>query len=130
MRILITGGAGFIGSHIAEHYASKAEVRVLDNLRSGYKANLDGLGVEFIEGSVTDRQAVKKAVDGVDYIFHMAAMISVPSQWKSPLNVLRSTPRARSMSCRKPPRQVSKSCASAVPRPTMVTIQPCRNWKR
>lgn len=78
MRILVTGGAGFIGSHIVEHFATKAEVRVLDNLRSGYKENLAGFDVEFIEGSVTDRTVVKEAVRGVDYIFHLAAMISVP----------------------------------------------------
>ena len=42
MRILITGGAGFIGSHIAEHFNGKAEIRVLDNLRSGYLHNLAG----------------------------------------------------------------------------------------
>ena len=85
MRVLITGGAGFIGSHIAEHYAPKAEVRILDNLRSGYKKNLDGLDVEFIEGSITDRPVVKKAVEGVDYIFHLAAMISVPESMENPL---------------------------------------------
>lgn len=78
MRILVTGGAGFIGSHIVEHFSSKAEVRVLDNLRSGFMANITDFDVEFMEGSVTDRQAVKKAVAGVDYIFHLAAMISVP----------------------------------------------------
>lgn len=85
MRILITGGAGFIGSHIAEHYSSKADVRVLDNLRTGYKANLEGLGVEFMEGSVTDRRAVKKAVCDVDYIFHLGAMISVPESMEKPV---------------------------------------------
>lgn len=79
MKILITGGAGFIGSHIAEHYQGIAdEIRVLDNLRTGYKKNLDGLNVTFIEGSITDRELVKKAVEGIDYIFHMAALVSVP----------------------------------------------------
>jgi len=78
MRILVTGGAGFIGSHIVEHFATKAEVRVLDNLRSGYRENLAGFDVEFIEGSVTDRKIVTEAVKGVDYVFHLAAMISVP----------------------------------------------------
>ena len=84
MRILITGGAGFIGSHIAEHFNGIADVRVLDNLRSGYRKNLDGLDVEFLEGSVTDRQAVKKAVKEVDYVFHLAAMISVPESMEKP----------------------------------------------
>ena len=79
MKILITGGAGFIGSHIAEHYQGIAEeIRVLDNLRTGYKKNLDGLNVTFMEGSITDRELVAKAVEGIDYIFHMAALVSVP----------------------------------------------------
>ena len=49
MKVLVTGGAGFIGSHIVEHFQGKAEVRVLDNLRSGYMHNIDKLDVEFIE---------------------------------------------------------------------------------
>ena len=54
MRILVTGGAGFIGSHIVETFQGKAEIRVLDNLRSGFLKNLDGFNVEFIEGSILD----------------------------------------------------------------------------
>ena len=78
MRVLVTGGAGFIGSHIVEYFHRKADVRVLDNLRSGYRENVDAFDVEFIEGSVTDRTCVKQAVRDVDYVFHLAAMISVP----------------------------------------------------
>lgn len=85
MQILITGGSGFIGSHIAEHFQGKADVRVLDNLRSGYRKNLDGLDVEFIEGSVTDSKAVAQAVKGIDYVFHLAAMISVPESMDKPI---------------------------------------------
>ena len=85
MRVLVTGGAGFIGSHIVEHFQGKADVRVLDNLRTGYLKNLEGLDHEFIEGSITDREVVKKAVEGVDYIFHMAAMISVPESMDKPI---------------------------------------------
>lgn len=84
MRVLITGGAGFIGSHIAEYFQGKAEVRILDNLRTGYRKNLDGLNCEFIEGSVTDKATVAKAVEGVDYIFHLAAMVSVPESMFKP----------------------------------------------
>ena len=85
MKILVTGGSGFIGSHIVEHYQDKAEeIRVLDNLRTGYRRNLDGLKHVFIEGSVTDRETVAKAVAGVDYIFHMAALVSVPESMAKP----------------------------------------------
>jgi UDP-glucose 4-epimerase len=85
MKILITGGAGFIGSHIAELYQDRAEeIRVLDNLRTGYRHNLEGLRHTFIEGSVTDRELVRKAVEGVDYVFHMAALVSVPESMAKP----------------------------------------------
>jgi UDP-glucose 4-epimerase len=85
MRVLVTGGSGFIGSHIVEYFQGKAEVRVLDNLRSGFRHNLNGFKVEFIEGSILDRALVKKAVEGVDYIFHLAAMISVPESMFKPI---------------------------------------------
>lgn len=78
MRILITGGAGFIGSHLARHFQGKASVRILDNLRSGKQKNLAGLDVEFLEGSILDESLLAKAVQGVDYVFHLAALISVP----------------------------------------------------
>lgn len=85
MKIFITGGSGFIGSHIVELYQDKAvEIRVLDNLRTGYRHNLDGLRHTFIEGSITDRELVKKAVEGVDYIFHLAALVSVPESMAKP----------------------------------------------
>jgi len=85
MKILVTGGAGFIGSHIVGHFQGKADVRVLDNLRSGFKRNLSGFKHEFIEASILDREAVRRAVQGVDYIFHLAAMISVPESMAKPV---------------------------------------------
>lgn len=85
MKILITGGSGFIGSHIVEHYQDIAEeIRVLDNLRTGFRHNLEGLKHTFIEGSVTDRELVRESVQGVDYIFHLAAMVSVPESMSKP----------------------------------------------
>jgi UDP-glucose 4-epimerase len=83
--VLVTGGAGFIGSHLVEHFQGTAHVRVLDNFRSGFRHNLDGLDCELIEGSVTDRKAVRAAVAGVDYVFHLAAMISVPESMSDPV---------------------------------------------
>ena len=85
MKILVTGGAGFIGSHIVEHFHQQAEVRVLDNLRSGFRRNLNGLNHQFVEGSVLDRDLVRRTLAGVDYVFHLAAMISVPESMQKPV---------------------------------------------
>ncbi|MFW5802608.1 MAG: NAD-dependent epimerase/dehydratase family protein [Verrucomicrobiota bacterium] len=83
-RILITGGAGFIGSHIAEHYSGRCEVRILDDLRTGHRRNLQGVDAEWIEGSILDRSAVRSAMRGVDAVFHLAAMVSVPESMERP----------------------------------------------
>lgn len=88
MRILITGGAGFIGSHIAGYYNGKAEIRILDNLRSGSMKNLAGLNVEFIRGDIRDRVKLSQAMQGVDYVFHLAAMIGVPESMEYPLDCI------------------------------------------
>ncbi len=85
MKVLITGGAGFIGSHLAESFQGKAEVVVLDNLRSGYEKNLDGFNIQFIKGSILDRETVQNAMQGVDFVFHLAAMISVPESMSNPI---------------------------------------------
>ena len=84
-RILVTGGAGFIGSHIVEHFQGKAPIRVLDNLRTGRRANLSSLEAEFIEGSVLDRHTVRAAMKGVDCVFHLAAMVSVEESLQRPV---------------------------------------------
>jgi len=85
MIVLITGGAGFIGSHLTGHFQGKATVRVFDNLRTGAKVNLAGLAHEFIEGTITDRNAVRSAMQGVDLVFHFAAMVSVPESMAKPV---------------------------------------------
>jgi len=85
MRILITGGSGFIGSHLVEHFQRRADIRVLDNLSSGFRSNLSGFDCESIEGSILDREAVRVAIRGVDYVFHLAAMISVPESMEHPV---------------------------------------------
>ena len=85
MKVLVTGGAGFIGSHIVEHFQDVAEVRVLDNLRSGFTRNLARLRHEFIQASICDREAMRAAMQGVDFVFHLAAMISVPESMQKPV---------------------------------------------
>jgi nucleoside-diphosphate-sugar epimerase len=76
-RVLVTGGAGFIGSNIARLVAAEtgAEVIVLDDLSSGYRDNLDGLPVTFLEGDVRDPAMVRRAIDGCDTVFHLAASV-------------------------------------------------------
>ena len=86
---LVTGGAGFIGSNIAEALVKRGDrVRVIDNLCTGHISNLDGFmdELEFIEGDICDAETVEKAVDGVDCIFHEAALASVPRSVKAPLD--------------------------------------------
>jgi nucleoside-diphosphate-sugar epimerase len=85
-RILVTGGAGFIGSHIAAALRAQGdEVRILDDLSTGHRSNLDAIGgVEFLEGSVCDRETVGRAVSGCDYVFHEAALASVPRSIENP----------------------------------------------
>ena len=92
MKILITGGAGFIGSHLATLYQGRATIRVLDNLRTGHRHNLAGLAVEFIEGSILDPATVQRAMLGVDYVFHLAAFVSVPDSVRDPATCTAITP--------------------------------------
>ena len=83
-RILITGGAGFIGSHLARHFADQAEVTVLDDLRSGYARNLEGVRCRFLQGSIRDDDALSQAIAGAQEVYHLAAMVSVPESVAKP----------------------------------------------
>ncbi|MGA2034006.1 MAG: SDR family oxidoreductase [Thermoguttaceae bacterium] len=86
---LVTGGAGFIGSHIARALVERGDrVRVLDNLSTGHRSNLAGFAdrIELIEADLLDAGAVAKAVAGVDCVFHEAALASVPRSIKQPLD--------------------------------------------
>lgn len=86
VRVLVTGGAGFIGSHLCEALASLgAKVVVIDDLSGGDRANLDGFGpIEFIHASILDMAAVERAVAGCRYVLHQAALGSVPRSVEQP----------------------------------------------
>jgi nucleoside-diphosphate-sugar epimerase len=83
---LVTGGAGFIGSHLAEELVRRGHtVRVADSLVTGKRRNLDHVpGVEFIEGDLADRAVAARAVQGMDYVLHQAAIPSVPRSVRDP----------------------------------------------
>jgi UDP-glucose 4-epimerase len=84
--MLVTGGAGFIGTHLVKTLIDQGDqVRVLDDLSSGSEDNLAGLDVDLIVGDIRDQDAVQRAVAGVDYVFHLAAMISPVESMKDPL---------------------------------------------
>jgi len=84
---LVTGGAGFIGSHLCEELARRGEtVRVVDSLITGKRANLVHVpNVEFIEGDLADFSVATRAVRGVDYVLHQAAIPSVPRSVEDPI---------------------------------------------
>ena len=85
-RALVTGGAGFIGSHLAEALAALgAAVVVIDDLSGGDRNNLASFGpVEFVEGSILDRDVVARCTKGCRYVFHLAALGSVPRSVREP----------------------------------------------
>ena len=86
-RYLVTGGAGFIGSNIAEELAKRGEdVVILDDLSTGCEENIEHIRsqITFIKGDIRDAGMVKKSLDGVEYVLHQAALASVPRSIKDP----------------------------------------------
>jgi len=86
--VLVTGGAGFIGSHLVEKLVARgAKVTVLDNFSTGKKENLSQFKnkIELIKGSITNKKIVKKCVANVDVVFHLAAIPSVPRSFQFPI---------------------------------------------
>ena len=104
---LVSGGAGFIGSHLVRGLLEQgARVRVLDDLSSGAAANLAGQEVELMVADIRDPEAVGRAANGVEWVFHQAAMVSVPGSFENPrgcyavnllgsLNVLKAAQEVR-----------------------------------
>ena len=87
MNILVTGGAGFIGSNLANELSKKNNVVVLDDLSRGKKENLTKR-VKLIKGSITDYVLVEKLIKNIDYVFHLAALISVEESIKNPIKTV------------------------------------------
>jgi hypothetical protein len=86
--VLVTGGAGFIGSHLVEALLGEGyAVRVVDNLATGYRSNLAHLEgrYDWIQGDLADFEVCRRAADGVAYVFHQAAIPSVPRSVREPL---------------------------------------------
>ena len=87
MNVLVTGGAGFIGSHIVRALLERGDhVRVLDNFSTGKRENLAGLDIELIEADLRDASRVTQACRGVETVFHQAAFVSVPQSMKEPVD--------------------------------------------
>jgi nucleoside-diphosphate-sugar epimerase len=85
-RVLVTGGAGFIGSNLVGTLLERGDdVRVLDNFSTGSRANIDGLDVEIIEGELRSYERVHNAVRGVEVVYHLGALGSVPRSVQDPL---------------------------------------------
>ena len=76
-KVIITGGAGFIGSHLAQHLAQKYRVTVLDDLSTGSLSNLEGVDCKFVPGSILDVPLLDDLLHGAEFVFHLAAMVSV-----------------------------------------------------
>ena len=88
-KAIVTGGAGFIGSHLAEELVSRGhQVVVIDNLATGSLTNLEPVlghrNVEFVKGSIVDRSLLRRLFSGAVYVFHQAAIPSVPRSVKNP----------------------------------------------
>lgn len=92
LSFLVSGGAGFIGSHIAEYLLKNGagKVRVIDNFANGFESNLNVLraynGFEFVEGDIRNIETCRKVCAGIDYVSHQAALGSVPRSIKDPSN--------------------------------------------
>ena len=93
---VVTGGAGFIGSHLVEELRRRGEsVRVVDSLITGHRQNLDHVeGVEFVQGDLADLRVAHAGLQGADYVLHQAAIPSVPRSVQDPITSHRANATA------------------------------------
>ncbi|HKP39284.1 MAG TPA: SDR family oxidoreductase [Pyrinomonadaceae bacterium] len=94
---LVTGGAGFIGSHIAAALIENgAKVRIIDDLSTGYRRNIEQIGsnIDFVEGSVADEKSLRRALEDVEIVFHEAAIPSVPRSVEKPIETHQASTNA------------------------------------
>lgn len=84
-KLAITGGAGFIGSNLAEALADKNEVIIIDDLSTGKLENLEGLNARLVEGNIADLQLLNRTFSDVDCVFHLAAIASVQKSVEDPI---------------------------------------------
>ena len=88
MKVVVTGGAGFIGANLSRQLLSTdgvAEVIVLDDLSTGFRTNLDGVDVRLVEGTILDPDTLDLVLDGAAAVVHLAARPSVPRSVKDPV---------------------------------------------
>ena len=88
MKVVVTGGAGFIGSNLGRELLARPEVDevvALDDLSTGFRSNLEGTGIHLLEGTILDPEALDAACDGADAVVHLAALPSVPRSVLDPL---------------------------------------------
>lgn len=121
MKALVTGGAGFIGSHIATHLQQQRhQVCVLDNLSTGKRANLAHLGqeVELIKGDIRDQETLERCIRGCEVVFHQAAVVSVPYSVEHPQEThdvnLQGTLNVLQAACKQGVRRVVYACSAAI----------------
>lgn len=86
-KLAVTGGAGFIGSNLAEALAEKNEIIIIDDLSTGKLENLAGIKAQLVKGSITDLHLLKRAFENVDCVFHLAAIASVQKSIEDPISV-------------------------------------------
>ena len=86
-KCLVTGGGGFIGSHLARHLAGKGwRVAAIDNRSNSWEGKIDEVGVEVVVADIGNQSALEQAMDGVQWVFHEAAMVSVPGSIEDPVD--------------------------------------------